>query len=172
LRKAFLLFVFCIFCVHLRPFCNLDIAKPMEKLVHLGIVDAISGKSMRVRIEQSASCSGCHASQACSAADKQEKCIDIPVFSGSFQLGQAVLVEGESSFGLKAVFFAYMLPLILMMAALALSTLWLFPRKEGVGALISLATVLLYYLALSPFRQYLRTRFVFTVKPLDDSLEA
>jgi positive regulator of sigma E activity len=144
----------------------------MEKLVHLGIVDAISGKSMRVRIEQSASCSGCHASQACSAADKQEKCIDIPVFTGSFQLGQAVLVEGKSSFGLKAVLLAYIFPLLLMMTALVLSTLCFFPGKDGVGAMLSLATVLLYYLALSPFRQYLRTRFVFTVKPLDDSLEA
>jgi positive regulator of sigma E activity len=143
----------------------------MENVVHLGIVDSISGKSMRVRIEQSAACTGCHASQVCSAADKQEKWIDIPDFDGCFYVGQTVLLEGKSSIGLQAVWIAYILPLLLIIATLAISTLWLFPGKDGWSALISLAVVLLYYLALYPLRTFLQTRFVFTVKPLNDCSE-
>jgi positive regulator of sigma E activity len=137
----------------------------MDNVEHLGIVGSINGKSMRVRIDQATACSGCHAGKVCSSADKQEKWIDIPSFSGSYQVGQRVVVEGKSSAGLMAVFLAYLIPLVLMMAALALSSLWLFPGKDGIAALSALAVTMFYYVLLYPFRRYLQSRFVFTVRP-------
>jgi uncharacterized membrane protein len=58
-----------------------------------------------------------------------------------------------------------------MMAALAVSSLWLFPGKDGLAALVALSVTLLYYLILYPFRKKFQNQFVFTVRPFNDSSE-
>ena len=141
----------------------------METIEHLGVVESIHRKTLRVRIEQSAACSSCDARKICSSADKQDKWIDIPSFSGEYKVGQNVMVTGQSSLGLQAVALAYLFPLILMIAGLAISYLWLFPGNDGISALIALSVTILYYLSLYPFRKRLQSRFVFTVRPFDEN---
>ena len=143
----------------------------MEAVEHHGVVESIKGQMMRVRIEQTSACAGCQAKKICSSADRQDKWVDIPSFSGTYQTGQPVIVTGEPSAGLKAVLIAYVIPLILMMAALAVSSLWLFPGKDGLAALVALSVTLLYYLILYPFRKKFQNQFVFTVRPFNDSSE-
>ena len=144
----------------------------MEAIEHPGIVESIQGSTMRVRIEQSSACSGCHAQKICSSADKQDKWLDIPYFSGKYEIGQQVIVTGQSSLGLKAVALAYLFPLILMLFGLTVSFLWLFPGNNGVAALIALSVTILYYLTLYPFRKKLQSRFVFTVRPFEENKNA
>ncbi|MDD4923199.1 MAG: SoxR reducing system RseC family protein, partial [Bacteroidales bacterium] len=132
---------------------------------HQGIVEFVNGKTMRVRIEQTSACFNCDAKRMCSSADKQDKWIDISSFSGTYQVGQKVTVTGKASAGLKAVALAYLFPLVLMMAALTVSFLWLFPGNDGVAALIAISVALLYYLILYPLRATLKNQFIFTVKP-------
>jgi len=141
----------------------------MEAIEHQGIVESIHEKTLRIRIEQSSACSSCDARKICSSADKQDKWIDIPFFSGEYKVGQSVMVTGQSSLGLQAVVLAYLFPLILMIAALAISYLWLFPGNDGISALIALSVTILYYLSLYPFRKKLQSRFVFTVRPFEEN---
>lgn len=142
----------------------------MEIVEHRGIVEKIDGKHMQVRILQESACSECHANSLCSSAGKVEKIIDINSFTGNFEHGQAVIVTGHSSTGLKAVFLAYLLPLILMVTGMVVSLEWLFPGKEGLAALISLAIPLVYYLLLYPFKNILKRSFSFNVKHVSEDL--
>ena len=141
----------------------------MDAIEHKGFVESIHENTMRVRIEQASSCSACNAKSICSSADKQEKWIDIPFFTGKYSIGQTVTVVGQASIGLKAVALAYLIPLILMMLGLAISSIWLFPGNDGLAALIALSITILYYISLYPFRKIIQSRFVFTVKPFDEN---
>jgi len=141
----------------------------MEIVEHRGIVAKIDGKSMQVRIAQETACSECHSNKLCSSAEKVEKIIDIHYFTGKFEQGQAVIVIGRSGVGLKAVFLAYLLPLILMVTGMVLSLEWIFPGKEGLAAIISLIIPILYYLLLYPFRNILKRNFTFNVRSVSES---
>jgi Positive regulator of sigma E activity len=140
----------------------------MEAVEHTGYIESIQGNAMRVRIVQSSACSGCHASQICSSADKQEKLIDIPFFTGKYTVGQKVTLTGQASLGLKAVALAYVFPLLLMLTGLAASYLWIFPSSDGIAALIAIGITILYYISLYPFRNKLQSRFIFSVKPFEE----
>lgn len=142
----------------------------MEMIEHTGIVEKIDGKGMQVRIFQASACSGCQANSLCLSSDKVEKIIDINSFSGNFKPGQSVIVTGQSGSGQKAVFLAYLMPLILLMASLVVSIKWVFPGKEGLAALIALAMPLVYYLILYPFRNVLKRSFIFKVRHVSEDL--
>lgn len=144
----------------------------MESIEHQGIIESMTDHSMRIRIEQTSACSGCQAKKMCSSADKQDKWVDVTSFSGSWEIGQMVIVAGKSSTGLKAVALAYVFPLILMMLGLVVSALWLFPGKDGIAALVALSVTFLYYLMLYPFRKILQGQFVFTVRPFTEDPSA
>ena len=144
----------------------------METIEHRGIIEQIDGKSMNVRIVQMSACSGCHAKSLCSSADKEEKIVNIPSFTGNFVVGQDVMVTGRTSSGFKAVFIAYVMPLILMVAGMALSLYWWFPGNEGISAIVALGMPVLYYLLLCLLGKILQKHFVFYVSHLsDDNLD-
>lgn len=144
----------------------------MEEVKHLGVVESIHENTMRVRVEQTSACTGCNAGSVCSSADKKDKWIDIPSFTGEYHSGQSVFVVGKTSFGLKAVALAYVIPLFLMMTVLVISSLWLFPGKDALAAILSLSATILYFFILYPFRKTLKNRFDFTVRPSTDSSTA
>jgi len=141
----------------------------MDPIEHQGIIESITDNSMRIRIEQTTACSGCQARKMCSSVDRQDKWVDIVFSSGSWKIGQRVVVAGKSSAGLTAVALAYVFPLILMMFGLVVSSLWLFPGKDGIAALMALSVTFLYYLMLYPFRRKIKGQFVFTVSPYTEN---
>jgi len=140
----------------------------MESIEHQGVIESMTDHSMRIRIEQTSACVVCQAKKMCSSADKQDKWVDVTSFSGSWKIGQIVIVSGKSSTGLKAVALAYVFPLILMMLGLVVSALWLFPGKDGIAALVALSVTFLYYLMLYPFRKILQGQFAFTVRSFSE----
>ena len=48
---------------------------------------------------QYSACAGCHAKSACTAADKKDKIIEVEDSSGNYQIGDAVVLTGQSSMG-------------------------------------------------------------------------
>ena len=111
---------------------------------HEGIIDNISGNRYTVRITQATACSECHAKDACISADTKTKMVDVVDTSGRFKVNEKVMLAGKTSIGYKAVLWAFVLPLILLIGVVLLSV-----RVWGVGelqaALISLVALVPYY---------------------------
>ncbi|MCD7935582.1 MAG: SoxR reducing system RseC family protein [Tannerellaceae bacterium] len=136
-----------------------------NEINHTGIIERIEGDSIFVRIVQQSACAGCHAKGMCSAADKKEKIIEVTDHSGTFNVNEHVEVCGKTSLGLQAVFLAFVIPLILIVAALV--TGHVMQWDEGINALTALLILLPYYCVLYLYREKLKNRFIFTLKKLN-----
>ncbi|HBC28301.1 MAG TPA: Fis family transcriptional regulator [Prevotellaceae bacterium] len=135
-----------------------------ETIRHQGVVERVEATTCVVRIIQQTACGGCAARQLCKISDGKRKTVEASVGSEPVRVGQTVVVEGSLAQGYRAVWIAYAVPLVLMVAVLFLGcTLW----GEGVGALAALGVLALYYGTLYLFRVCLDRRFRFSVRPLD-----
>lgn len=146
-------------------FCNVEITNMSESIQHKGVIERIEGNVAYVRIVQQSACAGCHAQAMCSAADKKEKIIEVPVHPETFRVQEEVWIEGQSSMGLKAVFLAFVVPLILLLVAIIAGTRlqW----GETASGLTSLILLGFYYGILYLIRDKLKKRFIFTLKKLN-----
>ncbi|MDR3140130.1 MAG: SoxR reducing system RseC family protein [Tannerellaceae bacterium] len=134
----------------------------MKNIIHhCGIVEKIAGHSVFVKIIQQSACAGCHAKLMCMAADNKEKVIEIPDSSGLYHVNEPVIVCGQSSMGMEAVFLAFVLPLLLVVSAIIFGTCnkW----NDGLSALGGLLILLPYYGILYLTRDKLKKRFIFTL---------
>ena len=73
---------------------------------------------IQVQIIQMSACSSCHAKGACTAADMDEKFIDVESDDTSLKVGDMVDIVGESSTGLFAVLLAFVIPFMLILTSL------------------------------------------------------
>ncbi len=136
-----------------------------ESISHTGVVEKIEDDIVFVRITQQSACSGCHAQSMCTASEKKDKIIEIPDRSGNFQVNEAVMICGQSTTGLLAVLLAFVIPLILVVAAIATGSAlqW----NETTSGLSGLLLLLPYYYLLYLNRDRLKRKFVFTLKKLN-----
>lgn len=130
---------------------------------HSGVVKSVTQHSVIVRIEQTAACAACQAAHLCQSAEKRDKDIVVSVLDSSlYTPGQEVVVEGLLHQGLKAVAFAYVVPLVVLLAVVAVCVGA--GLSEDAAALIGVATLVLYYLALKKLEPYLSKHLRFTIK--------
>jgi sigma-E factor negative regulatory protein RseC len=131
-------------------------------LEHEGIIEKISGHKITVRISQQSACSTCHAKGACMAADSKEKRVDITDYTGRFTENERVIIEGKESMGYKAVFWAFVLPLVILIVMLVLTTtVWNFSETEA--AISSVIALTPYYFMLYLLRNKMADSFKFSI---------
>ena len=134
---------------------------------HLGIVENIQGSHLSVRIVQTSACAACSVKGHCSSADSKDKIIDIiDTAAASYQVGENVMVFGETSMGMQAVALAFIIPFVLL-----IFTLFLFMaliENELYAALLSLAVLVPYYYILWLNKTRLKQKFSFTIKPINN----
>ena len=134
---------------------------------HLGIVENIQGSHLSVRIVQTSACAACSVKGHCSSADSKDKIIDIiDTAAASYQVGENVMVVGETSMGMQAVALAFIIPFVLL-----IFTLFLFMaliENELYAALLSLAVLVPYYYILWLNKTRLKQKFSFTLKPINN----
>lgn len=133
-----------------------------QKIEHTGVINQITGNHIRVSIIQQSACSGCHAKGACTAADMDEKMIDIESSDSSFKVGDMVLLYGQSSMGLLAVLLAFVIPFLLIL--LTLFVLQYYTTNEALLGALSLSILIPYYLILSLFNKKLKSKLQFFIK--------
>ena len=134
---------------------------------HLGIVENIQGSHLSVRIVQTSACAACSAKGHCSSADSKDKIIDIiDTAAASYQVGENVMVVGETSMGMMAVVLAFIIPFILLIFSLFLFMALM--ENELYSALLSLAILIPYYFILWLNKTRLKQKFSFTIKPINN----
>lgn len=147
-------------------FCNVEITNMSESINHNGRIEKIEGDTIFVRIIQQSACSGCHAKGMCSASDQKEKVIEVnDSNSDRFHINEEVTLCGRSSLGLQAVLLAFVLPLIIVVAAIVVGNYlqW----DETTSGLTGLFLLVPYYCILYFLREKLKRKFIFTLKKLN-----
>lgn len=129
---------------------------------HLGTIDRIEDGVAHVMITSESACASCHAKGVCSAADQEEKFLDIPLREVSYEQGESVRVQVARRLGFKAVALGYFYPFLLLMAVLIFLIVSGAPElRAGSLALLSLIP---YYLLLYVFRKRIESTFTFSIK--------
>ncbi len=134
-----------------------------NKIKHVGVVEAVDGECVRVRIVQSSACAACKAAKQCQASESKEKTVD--VFTGNsniFKTGQKVTVMASYGVGWYAVTLGMIIPMFLLIAVLASMTLA--GCGEMQSALASLASLIPYYLILYIFRKQINRKVTFNIE--------
>lgn len=128
---------------------------------HDGTVKKVDGNSVLVSITSDPACSGCHAEGLCSISGKGEKTIDV---KGRYNVspGDPVIVQMEQATGFKAVILGYVVPLIILITCLFILNSLSF--NELTAGLISIASLVPYFLILYIFRKSISRSFTFTLK--------
>lgn len=138
----------------------------VTNIKHLGIVENINGSRLKVKIVQSSACSACSVKGHCSASETKEKIIDVYNKNNvPCQVGKRVMIVGTTSMGMKAVLLAFVLPFIVLLLALIIS-LKLTGGDEAVSALVSLGTLVPYYLIIYICRNRLSRSFMFILESI------
>ena len=131
--------------------------------MHTGRVVSMTPKTTTVQIVSHSACSECHASGLCGLSEYTEKAVEVPTSpSATYGVGDDVQVVLKASMGFKAVWIAYFLPLVVLLAvALGLIALGV---REAVAGLAGIGAVALYYFGVWLLRDRLRNEYVFTIK--------
>ena len=135
-----------------------------SQISHTGIVKSINNQQLIVKITSQTACSSCHVNGSCASSEQVEKEIEVQESEGNFKIGEVVQVFTSTSQGYKAVVFAYLLPLILLLTTL-LAILSL-KGGEAAAALGSLIILIPYYWLLYSFRDKIKSSFHFMVQKL------
>jgi sigma-E factor negative regulatory protein RseC len=131
---------------------------------HEGIIDHIDGDIARVKIDSVSACASCHAKGACSAADQEEKYLDVPLLGAEYKKGESVFVQVAGHLGFRAVLMGYVYPFLLLMAVLIiLLAAGMAELKAGSIALLSMIP---YYLLLYLLRHRISKSFTFSIKKI------
>lgn len=140
-----------------------------NNIKHLGIVESIDGSHVRVKILQSSACSSCSVKGHCNISETKEKIIDIhdKESADCCSVGQEVMVCGTTSMGMKAVVLAFVLPFIVLLAALFV-TMRVTDGDEAASALVSICTLIPYYIIIYLLRNRISRTFSFTLETINN----
>ena len=135
----------------------------MEEIRHSGRIVDIDPAVTKVEIIRSSACSACHAKELCGFSEEEKKIVEVA--TSGFQphnIGDEVVLCMKRSMGMKAVWIAYVIPLvILMVAVLSINTCGFGELATGLGAI---AAVAVYYIVILCCRKRLSNEFIFYIK--------
>jgi len=134
-----------------------------ESISHKGTIVSITPQVTTVSFTQHGACSQCHAAGLCGMGDMAEKTVEVPTDPyNKRKVGDEVEVLLKASMGFKAVYLAYLVPLVILLAAiLGLMALGV---GEVIAGLSGIAAVAIYYLVVWLLRGRLQNEYVFVIK--------
>ena len=134
-----------------------------SEISHRGRIVSITPEFTTVEIVSESACAACHAKGLCSLGDSKVKQVELPTRGwDNYSVGQEVSVVLRATMGHKAVWLAYVVPLIILVAALLgiLSA----GGTELLAGLGAIGAVALYYGVIWLMRERLRKEYVFNIK--------
>ena len=134
-----------------------------SEITHRGRIVSITPEYTTVEIVSESACAACHAKSLCSLGDSKVKQVEVPTRGwDNYTVGQEVSVVLRATMGHKAVWLAYVVPLLVMVAALlGILSAGGSELAAGLGAIGAVAT---YYAVIWLLRDRLRKEYVFNIK--------
>ena len=134
-----------------------------SEISHRGRIVSITPEITTVEIVSESACAACHAKGLCSLGDSTVKQVELPTRGwDNYSVGQEVNVVLRASMGHKAVWLAYVIPLIILVAAL-LGTLAAGGSELLAGG-VAIGAIACYYLVIWLLRGRLRNEYIFNIK--------
>lgn len=140
--------------------------KVSGEIEHIGtVIDANEGR-VDVAVEAREACATCKVKGACSMGEAKEKIVTVATDEAEvYKAGDRVVVSVERRMGLRAVWIAYIIPFLLMLATLlAMLELGFSELAAGLSALGILGV---YYLAVALTRKKIEREVYFTIKRIE-----
>ena len=134
-----------------------------SEITHRGRIVSITPEVTTVEIVSESACAACHAKGLCSLGDSKVKQVELPTRGwDNYTVGQEVSVVLRATMGHKAVWLAYVVPLIILVAVLlGILSAGGSELSAGLGAI---GAVALYYGVIWLLRERLRKEYVFNIK--------
>jgi sigma-E factor negative regulatory protein RseC len=134
----------------------------MRSIEHRGTIDRIEGDVIMVKVEKQTACAGCHAKGLCGEKG-EERIIKVRTpNTEDFKLNDRVIVALErGSMGIMSVVWAYLLPLVVLLAVLFMAKA--LGLSDGPAAIASLIATATYYILLYVLRRVIERKIKFTI---------
>lgn len=137
--------------------------KDNNQISHPGRIAEITPDFTTVEIISESACSSCHAASLCGLSEYEKKAVQVPTRGwDNYEVGQEVSVVLKASMGHKAVWLAYVLPLVLLVAVLM--ALLHIGAGELLSALSAFVAAAIYYFVIYLLRDRLRNEYAFEIE--------
>ena len=134
-----------------------------QTITHRGTVKSVDGKHISVEIMQASACAACMARKLCNSSESKNKLVEVYASDAlSYKVGEEVCLTGSLEMGLSAVWWAYLAPLVLLVAVLLAASQA--TENEPEAALAALGSLAAYYAVLYFNKGKLARKFSFTIK--------
>ena len=137
-----------------------------DRIEHEGTVLAVDKDYISVEILNKSACAACHAKAVCGASEESVKVVeiaqDISTLAADYQVGERVNVVMSAAMGTQAIWIAYVVPLLVLMASILVFSLC--GAGEVAMGLGSLGIVAIYYLGVFLFRNKISKIFIFSIE--------
>ena len=135
----------------------------MKKVKHAGTVANMEKNIVSVEIISLSACATCKSKSMCQMSESKEKIIEVPVLDPeNYSIGQTVNIVMQERLGLKAVFWAYVMPFFVCITALF--GLSLVSHNELIYGGGSILAAVFYYFALKQFSSKFSKEFVWSLE--------
>ncbi len=131
---------------------------------HRGVITNITPQSVVVRISDTTNCSSCQLKSSCGNVAENDLMVSIRNIYRDLQIDENVWVLMKKHLGFKAVFYAYIIPFILLVSVLYITHFWF---QEWASGLLALGIVVVYYTVLYYSRSYMDGRFQMKIQKID-----
>ena len=129
-----------------------------------GIIEKVTDDTLEIRIKCMSSCECCSGRENCGIKSQISKILKIKadVDNKKYREGQEVELSVSLKTGIVSLFFAYILPLILVVSVLCISLY--FTNSETASAIYSLSILFPYYFLLFYLNSWLKKRLEIKIK--------
>ncbi|MBO5811410.1 MAG: SoxR reducing system RseC family protein [Bacteroidales bacterium] len=133
-----------------------------HRISHEGIITGIDDNNVQIKILSKSACASCNIKGACNMSEMKEKIISVPQPEDkNLSVGQEVKISMGLGQANRAVIFAYVIPVIILVGMIFILNALKF--DEGINALISIGSLVPYYLVLYLFRNKLKRKFEYEI---------
>jgi len=132
-------------------------------VTHPGIIKKIEGKRVEIAIMVTSGCASCEIKGSCTVSEVEEKSVMVTVDDPTqYKVNQTIIIEMKQSLGTWAVLLGYVFPfLVLFLCLIILLNLGM---DQGMAGIISLLLLLPYYFTLYFLRNYLGSKFNYSIR--------
>lgn len=127
---------------------------------HVGKISKIINGVITVSLIGNFQCEACNAKRGCGISDSELKEIEVIDTYSKFSINESVEVILAKELGLKAVLWAYVIPFILLLSVLIITSYFL---KEWIAGILSLLILIPYYFILYILRRSFKKKYKFSI---------
>lgn len=120
-----------------------------NSIKHFGEISKITKNTITISLESDVNCQTCNAKSSCGISGSNTKEIELKNNFQPLQINEKVNVIMQKGLGMKAVFFAYVLPFILMFITLIIASIFF---QEWIAGLLSIFILIPYYIVIYLFK--------------------